>query len=96
VTIPEPERLKWRGKQVYRCRLCAYDAFDQAAYETHYQRAHAPLDAMEARRKTVSDLRTMTVADLKARADKDGVELESSAKKADIIAALEAAPKEGE
>lgn len=96
MTTPEPERLKWRGKQVYRCRLCAYDAFDQATYETHYQRAHAPLDAMAARRQAVDDLRSMTVADLKARADKDGVELEPSAKKADIIAAIEAAPKEGE
>lgn len=93
MTIPEPGRLKWRGKQVYRCRLCAYDAFDKATYETHYQRAHAPLDAMAARRQNVDDLHKMTREELNSYAGWSGVttDAEDFANKAELIAAIEAA-----
>ncbi len=87
MTDDTPEVLKWgRRTTIYRCRLCAFDTPDKAIFEDHFRKVHAPLQVIEARRQAVADLR--------ARADKDGVTLEPSAKKADIIAAIEAAPKE--
>lgn len=38
-----PELLKWRGKKVYRCRLCAFDSLDKRKFEDHFAKVHAPV-----------------------------------------------------
>lgn len=95
MTIPEPDTVKWKGKRAYRCRLCAFDTFDKATFEEHYRLVHAPLEVIAARREQAETLHTMTKAELTAEAEKAGVtEIATTTKKADIIAAVEAAPKD--
>ena len=89
-----PITLTWGDEKLYRCRLCAFDTFDKAVFEDHFRKVHAPFEVLEARQAAVDDLHSMTVAELKDKAEADGIDLDSSAKKADIIAAIEAAPKE--
>lgn len=93
-----PKLLTWRGQKVYRCRLCAFDTTDKATFEDHFRKRHAPFQVIEGRKQQVIDLHSMTRDQLNTEAGKHGIEDASSLTvyptKADLIAAIEAAPKE--
>lgn len=97
MTKPDtPVESRWHGQTVYGCRLCAFSTLHKAAFEDHFAKVHAPMQVVEGRKAEVAGLHAKTVAELKEEAERIGLELEPSVRKADIIAAIEAAPKEGE
>lgn len=97
MTTPTPEMVKWRGKKVYRCRLCAFDTFDKATFEDHFRKVHAPLQVIEGRRQKAASLDSMTRDELNAEAATYGIEDAANTTtyptKADLIAAIEAVQK---
>lgn len=40
---PTPITGKWGKQKQYKCRLCAFDSLDRAAFIEHFRRAHPPL-----------------------------------------------------
>lgn len=93
-----PNILKWRGQKVYRCRLCAFDSTDQAKFEDHFRRRHAPfqvIDGGKAATTSAPDIHKMTRDELNIYGPEHGVPNAADTgvypTKADVIAAIEAA-----
>ena len=94
-----PIELKWGVRTtLYRCRLCSFDTPDKAVFEDHFRKVHAPFEVIAAKQEQVTDLHSMTRDQLETEAGKVGITDAGShtiyPTKADLIAAIEAAPKE--
>lgn len=42
-----PKLMKWRGKSMFRCRLCSFDSLDKQKFEDHFAKVHAPFRVIE-------------------------------------------------
>ena len=64
---------QWNGHKQYRCRLCAFDSLDKAAFEDHFAKVHAPLQVIEGRKAKAQNPETMTREELNAYATSVGL-----------------------
>ncbi len=39
--------LKWRGHDLYRCRICGFDSFDKKTFEKHFAKEHPPVQVID-------------------------------------------------
>lgn len=85
--------VKWSGRKLYKCRLCAFDSLDRKAFERHFAERHPPLQIIEGGGST-DPLEGMTRDELNRLAADMGIkEVEELPTKADVITAIEAVSK---
>lgn len=80
----------WNGRPNYGCRLCPRQSLDRARIVKHVNLDHGAPAIEAGQTDTVGpDLEGLTKFELRSRAEAAGIEVASSATKADIVKALE-------